>query len=588
MNFFLLRSDSICFDIQQGNLTITASAKLVTPQTLLANHSLPNVLSSTNQTNLLQMPPNNTFPSIGQQQQQNNSQLNTSNLTSNLSMSQQQLLQPNMNMSALPSTAPMGTKIEPTNTLQPPVSHMKNPQQSQTLQLNNNIKIQSLEQQLNTNVLGSMLGMGSLNAGNNGTNGGNMLPSLDKSRNMPMMPPMNMMNDKSIMGLLPDFDDPVEQSLASLEQPIDDVKSTDELMASAQRVQMGLHNGTQWPAMNRQHVKMDLETTANHLDMMMDMSSIINKSVHSQALMHQLGYDNMHHSDGGNNGFGSMDSSMIVNGIGGLPGSTSGMMMGNMPPMSQPNSMSTGVDHMSIFQRATEQMARKSSQNVRRHAENGVGIPTSSVGIPTRRDPPIRTDSRQMHRMETDSHRFEPDASMDVIGDQHRFEADASSRSSDSQDSNQRRQLAAALSMNASNSGAGGGNGLTPNAGGFRPKPIEELMKPPPSSAAAVNEMKANMPHGYSSKSMDHQLKNTLVASSWSSLAAAGSPQNTPTSSKPKQSTDSFQQFRNKAKEKADRAKLLEQQVLNRSHKEAAEKRQQEQQKKRDEVDSAT
>lgn len=535
------------------------------------------------------MPPNNTFPSIAQQQQQlqqNNSQLNACNLTSNLSMSQQQLLQPNMNMSALPSPAPMGTKIEPTNTLQPPVSHMKNPQQSQTLQLNNITKTQSLEQQLNTNVLGSMLGMGSLNVGNNGTNGGNMLPSLDKSHNMPMMPPMNMMNDKSsIMGLLPNFDDPVEQSLASLEQPSDDVKTTDELIASAQRGQMGGHNGTQWAAMNRQHVKMDLDTT-NHIDMMLDMSSIINKSVHSQALMHQLGYDNMHHSDGGNNGFGNMDSSMIVNGIGALPGSTGGMMMGNMPPMSQPNPLSTGVDHMSIFQRATEQMARKSTQNVRGHAENGVSIRSSNVGIPTRRDPPIRADSRQMHRMETDPHRFEAEASMDVAGDQHRFEADASSRSSDSQDSNQRRQLAAALSMNASNSG-GGGNGLTPNAGGFRPKPIEELMKPPPSSAAAVNEMKANMPHGYSSKSMDHQLKNTLVASSWSSLAAAGSPQNTPTSSKPKQSTDSFQQFRNKAKEKADRAKLLEQQVLNRSHKEAAEKRQQEQQKKRDEVDSA-
>lgn len=48
---------------------------------------------------------------------------------------------------------------------------------------------------------------------------------------------------------------------------------------------------------------------------------------------------------------------------------------------------------------------------------------------------------------------------------------------------------------------------------------------------------------------------------------------------------DSFQQFRNKAKEKADRLKMLEQQEQKqRSHKEAAEKRQQEQQKKREEM----
>lgn len=510
-------------------------------------------------------------------------------------MSQQQLLPPNLaNMAALTSTAPIGTKLEPTNTLQPPVSHMKNMNNLQQFQIlqsnnNNNTKNPSLVQQLNTNVMGSMLGMGNMNVGgNSGTNGGNMLPSLDKSHNMPMMSvlPMNVMNDKSsIMGLLPSFDDPVEQSLASLEQPGNDAK-TDELIASAQRVPMGGHNGTQWAAMNRHNPKSEMLDVANHLDMMMDMSSIINKTVSSQALMHQLGYDNMHHSDGGNNGFGSMD----LNGMASLPVVSSGMMMGNMPPMSQSNPMTqpTGVDHMSIFQRASEQM-RKSSQNVRRHAENGVGIPTSSVGsIPMRRDAPMRTDSRsQTQRMDVETPRFEADVPMLDVSEAHRFEADASSRSSDSQDSVQRRALAAALSMNLPNPGAGGGgNGITANAGSFRPKPIEELMKPPPSSAAAVNESKANTPHGYSNKSMDHQLKNSLVASSWSSLAAAGSPQNTPTSNKPKPATDSFQAFRNKAKEKLDRQKLLEQQQVNRVHKEAAEKRQQEQQKKRDEVDS--
>lgn len=46
---------------------------------------------------------------------------------------------------------------------------------------------------------------------------------------------------------------------------------------------------------------------------------------------------------------------------------------------------------------------------------------------------------------------------------------------------------------------------------------------------------------------------------------------------------DSFQQFRNKAKEKADRQKLLEQQEQKQRHKEAVEKK--EQLKKREEID---
>lgn len=149
--------------------------------------------------------------------------------------------------------------------------------------------------------------------------------------------------------------------------------------------------------------------------------------------------------------------------------------------------------------------------------------------------------------------------------------------------------------MGSSNSmpptSVGGGNGVGntsvgPSPGGFRPKPIEELLqshdkKTPPPMDSKSGQM-ANAFH----KGMEHNMKNA-IASSWSSLAAAGSPQNTPTSNKPKQpAMDSFQQFRNKAKEKADREK----QELRRSHKEAAEKRQQQEQQqklKRDEVDTA-
>lgn len=41
------------------------------------------------------------------------------------------------------------------------------------------------------------------------------LPSLNS-----LMPPMNSMSDKSVLNMLPNFDDPVEQSLASLEQTL--------------------------------------------------------------------------------------------------------------------------------------------------------------------------------------------------------------------------------------------------------------------------------------------------------------------------------------------------------------------------------
>ncbi|KAL9880263.1 homeotic protein female sterile-like isoform 4-T15 [Glossina fuscipes fuscipes] len=72
--------------------------------------------------------------------------------------------------------------------------------------------------------------------------------------------------------------------------------------------------------------------------------------------------------------------------------------------------------------------------------------------------------------------------------------------------------------------------------------------------------------------------QNVKNPSSWSILASAGSPQNTPTSNKTKPAMDSFQQFRNKAKEKADRQKLLEaaeKEKEQKRQKEAAEKEQQ-------------
>ncbi|XP_053659247.1 homeotic protein female sterile-like [Anopheles marshallii] len=140
--------------------------------------------------------------------------------------------------------------------------------------------------------------------------------------------------------------------------------------------------------------------------------------------------------------------------------------------------------------------------------------------------------------------------------------------------------------------GGNGGNLMTikkeePGVGGGKfmltPKPIEDLLINPnekkmgstPPPADAKGNMANTFNKGQDSKSV------------WSSLAAAVSPQNTPTSNKPKPAMDSFQAFRNKAKEKFDR---LQQQELKRSQKEQAEKelkRQQEQQKiKQEEINN--
>ncbi|XP_062560513.1 homeotic protein female sterile-like isoform X2 [Armigeres subalbatus] len=112
------------------------------------------------------------------------------------------------------------------------------------------------------------------------------------------------------------------------------------------------------------------------------------------------------------------------------------------------------------------------------------------------------------------------------------------------------------------------------------PKPIEDLLMNPNDKkiSGTPPDGKGAFAHAFKSSAHDQSLK-----SAWSQLASAGSPQNTPTSAKQKPAMDTFQAFRNKAKEKLDRQKFLQQQELKRSQKEQAEKelkRQQEQQQK--------
>ncbi|XP_055640274.1 homeotic protein female sterile-like isoform X2 [Toxorhynchites rutilus septentrionalis] len=112
------------------------------------------------------------------------------------------------------------------------------------------------------------------------------------------------------------------------------------------------------------------------------------------------------------------------------------------------------------------------------------------------------------------------------------------------------------------------------------PKPIEDLLMNPNEKkmSGTPPDVKGNFAHAFKSSAHDQNLKNA-----WSSLASAGSPQSTSTSNKPKPAMDTFQAFRNKAKEKLDKQRLLQQQELKRTQKEQAEKelkRQQEQQQK--------
>ncbi|XP_055307981.1 bromodomain-containing protein 3-like isoform X3 [Sitodiplosis mosellana] len=374
--------------------------------------------------------------------------------------------------SALPPMPSLVNSLLPQPQQQPQPQPQLSQQPAQTLKTSLSQPPQNMVQNQNTLNNNDMNQAFSTQPMNPNMNLSNMLdnknhglPSLN-----PMMPPMNSMSDKSVLNMLPNFDDPVEQSLASLEQT--------------------------------------------------------------------LGcFDNPH-----NNGF-NLDSTLNnLNGMTNVPSSVSNnsMMMG-LPSLSQSNtlppvtsdSISTSSDQRGFMP----------------------GLTTSSGNMP-----PLQMNNS--------------------------VNATAPINSNNSNNS-----------MNSSMQSTGNGV-TTPNlgVGAFRPKPIEELLMPqhdkkstPPPALPPqmpMSDQKPNLANAFN-KSMDPAIKNT-IASSWSSLAAAGSPQSTPTSSKPKPTPvmDSFQQFKNRAKEKADRQKLLEQQEMKqRSHKEAAEKRQQEQQKKREEID---
>jgi bromodomain-containing protein 4 len=107
------------------------------------------------------------------------------------------------------------------------------------------------------------------------------------------------------------------------------------------------------------------------------------------------------------------------------------------------------------------------------------------------------------------------------------------------------------------------------------PKPIEELLMNP-------NDKSKGLPAPPFSQAFNQKYEQNLKnASSWSQLAAAGSPQNTSAAasvaapSKAKVPSDTFQEYRTKAKEQQQRQKQ-EQEKMKKQKEQQELKRQQE------------
>ncbi|CAH4016738.1 unnamed protein product [Pieris brassicae] len=120
------------------------------------------------------------------------------------------------------------------------------------------------------------------------------------------------------------------------------------------------------------------------------------------------------------------------------------------------------------------------------------------------------------------------------------------------------------------------------------PKPIEDLMRVPSVVTNNMTERGTALAQMFKTK----QEQNLRNASSWSSLAQAGSPQSVPTTMgtnnqvKPKPVMDSFQAFKKQAREKIDRQRaLIEQQELRKKEQAERERQRQETERRHPEDD---
>lgn len=296
---------------------------------------------------------------------------------------------------------------------------------------------------------------------------------------------------------------------------------------------------------------MDASALTNNLDhLMSDMSALIAAKdglmtastlnavaagVNQQSILHQLNFEaglGMHGGHSmlgvGNNGFNLDPTAMGLNGIGSLMPSAfsaNGMMAGSMLGNAT-NPISSIFDPLPP---TTLQQQQQQQQHQHQHSKNTAGL---TLNTSLKKEEKFMLTPKPIEELMMPAQ-------------------DKSNESSGKSLANNNGAGAGGGGNNNNNNGATGGTGFV---------------------------------HAFN-KAHDPNLKN---ASSWSSLASAGSPQNNSGSASATMSNnassaskskppamDAFQQFRNKAKEKADRQKLLHQQEMR--QKEALEKRQQQQ-----------
>lgn len=107
----------------------------------------------------------------------------------------------------------------------PSLSQPAQTMQTQNTIINNKPNQSFGAQQMNSNMsLSNMIGINNMTANSNGTNNPNNMMLDNKNQNMPnlnsLMTPITTINDKNVLNLLSNFDDPVEHQLASLEQSL--------------------------------------------------------------------------------------------------------------------------------------------------------------------------------------------------------------------------------------------------------------------------------------------------------------------------------------------------------------------------------
>lgn len=430
--------------------------------------------------------------------------------------------------------------------------------------------------------------------------------------------------------------DPLEQSLASLEQNIksDSVSDSNRaIMNSAQQQQQLMNelSAVGGAGMNLLSGKPDpgsMEMLHQQLsDMQQQQFMALNAAVaaggqfdlmnaHQAAMMSAHLNSKGGHHNGNANGFNSMEA-----------GHLNGMMSsGNMFDMQQQQQSQQQQQQQNQFQNPL--MGHKQNQGMSSASNSGPTTPMTTTPLPS----PLAMGQQQQQQVKKEEKFLltpkpieqlimpqHHTAMQEMHMQQHQMNGDKkggpgqppnfvqafnnkagggdlknasgwSSLASNSPQNSNSNSMSSAAAVNPNGGGGGsvvsgqsvvptsmaGGNAMGTNGG------VNNVGNVGPNSNTSGTSGNSN-----GNNNSGHQMTNNSTPSA---TGASGNNGGTPTVAKPKSAMDSFQAFRTKAKEKMDRQKYLEQQEFKRMQKEAAdkEKRLQEQQigKRPDEVDS--